>query len=154
MTECVDAACVPSVPCRRTMVVLYALSIVTSVLEPYCSDVDAISATAATADTAETPSFNESAEHDTEVGSMLFLIHSRSVSHSIASASPIAHSAMLFFSPRSSRVSNKKSKLAHSSLVNVDVDPWLGMQAAGGISSGQNVFGKALMALRAELREQ
>ena len=28
-------------------------------------------------------------------------------------------------------------------LVNVDVDPWLGMQAAGGISSGQNVFGKA-----------
>ena len=39
-------------------------------------------------------------------------------------------------------------------LVNVDVDPWLGMQAAGGISSGQNVFGKALMALRAELREQ
>ena len=35
-----------------------------------------------------------------------------------------------------------------------DVDPWLGMQAASGISSGQNVFGKALMAERAELREQ
>ena len=38
-------------------------------------------------------------------------------------------------------------------LVNVDVDPWLGMQAAGGISSGQNVLGKALMVLRAQLRE-
>ena len=32
----------------------------------------------------------------------------------------------------------------------VDVDPWLGMQAAGGISSGQNMFGKALMTLRDE----
>ena len=35
-------------------------------------------------------------------------------------------------------------------VVCVDVDPWLGMQAAGGISSGQNKFGKALMALRDE----
>ena len=35
-------------------------------------------------------------------------------------------------------------------IVNVDVDPWLGMQAAGGISTGQNMLGKALMELRAE----
>ena len=35
-------------------------------------------------------------------------------------------------------------------VVCVDVDPWLGMQAAGGISSGQNRFGMALMALRDE----
>ena len=33
-------------------------------------------------------------------------------------------------------------------LVCVDIDPWLGMQAAGGISSGQNGMGKALMRTR------
>ena len=39
---------------------------------------------------------------------------------------------------------------AQRMVVCVDVDPWLGMQAAGGISSGQNMFGKALMTLRDE----
>ena len=34
----------------------------------------------------------------------------------------------------------------------VDTNPWLGIQAAGGISTGQNHLGKALMELRAELR--
>lgn len=33
-------------------------------------------------------------------------------------------------------------------IVCVDIDPWLGMQAAGGLSSGQNGMGKALMATR------
>ena len=37
-------------------------------------------------------------------------------------------------------------------IVCVDVDPWMGMQAAGGISTGQNMLGKALMALRDEAR--
>jgi len=37
-------------------------------------------------------------------------------------------------------------------IVCVDVDPWAGMQAPGGIASGQNHVGKALMAIRAELR--
>ncbi len=36
-------------------------------------------------------------------------------------------------------------------IVCIDIDPWLGMQAAGGISSGQNVFGKILMEVRDEL---
>jgi len=36
-------------------------------------------------------------------------------------------------------------------VVCVDVDPWMGMQAAGGISTGQNMLGKALMALRDEV---
>ena len=36
-------------------------------------------------------------------------------------------------------------------IVCVDIDPWLGMQAAGGISSGQNGMGKALMKTRDEL---
>ena len=39
-------------------------------------------------------------------------------------------------------------------IVNVDVDPWLGMQAAGGISTGQNMLGKALMELRSEAAAQ
>ena len=34
----------------------------------------------------------------------------------------------------------------------VDLGPWLGMQAAGGISAGQNGMGRALMAVRDELR--
>ena len=33
-------------------------------------------------------------------------------------------------------------------VVCVDIDPWLGMQAAGGISAGQNGMGRALMATR------
>ena len=36
-------------------------------------------------------------------------------------------------------------------IVCVDTDPWLGMQAAGGISTGQNGMGRALMATRDEL---
>jgi predicted NAD-dependent protein-ADP-ribosyltransferase YbiA (DUF1768 family) len=36
-------------------------------------------------------------------------------------------------------------------IVCVDIDPWLGMQAAGGISAGQNGMGRALMATREEL---
>lgn len=38
-------------------------------------------------------------------------------------------------------------------IVCVDVDPWYGMQAAGGISSGQNGLGKILMAVRDELMQ-
>ena len=37
---------------------------------------------------------------------------------------------------------------APKTIVCVDIDPWLGMQAAGGISAGQNGMGKALMATR------
>lgn len=37
-------------------------------------------------------------------------------------------------------------------LVNVDSDQWAGMSAAGGIATGHNHFGKALMRVRAELR--
>ena len=36
-------------------------------------------------------------------------------------------------------------------IVCVDIDPWLGMQASGGISAGQNGMGKALMRARDEL---
>ena len=36
-------------------------------------------------------------------------------------------------------------------IVCVDIDPWLGMQAAGGISAGQNGMGRALVAMRDEL---
>jgi len=36
-------------------------------------------------------------------------------------------------------------------VVCVDIDPWLGMQAAGGISAGQNGMGRALMATREAL---
>ena len=36
-------------------------------------------------------------------------------------------------------------------IVCVDIDPWLGMQAAGGISAGQNGMGRALMATREAL---
>ena len=36
-------------------------------------------------------------------------------------------------------------------IVCIDIDPWLGMQAAGGISSGQNGMGRALMTTRGEL---
>ena len=36
-------------------------------------------------------------------------------------------------------------------IICVDIDPWLGMQASGGISSGQNGMGRALMATRDEL---
>ena len=36
-------------------------------------------------------------------------------------------------------------------IICVDIDPWLGMQAAGGISAGQNGMGKALMATREAL---
>lgn len=40
-------------------------------------------------------------------------------------------------------------------IICVDLDPWLGMQASGGISAGQNGMGKALMRTRDELlREQ
>jgi len=37
-------------------------------------------------------------------------------------------------------------------IVNVDTDPWAGMSAAGGIPTGSNNLGKALMELRGELR--
>ena len=37
-------------------------------------------------------------------------------------------------------------------VVCVDIDPWLGMQAAGGISTGQNGLGKILMELRQEIK--
>jgi len=40
---------------------------------------------------------------------------------------------------------------APKTIICVDIDPWLGMQASGGISSGQNGMGRALMALRAKL---
>ena len=40
---------------------------------------------------------------------------------------------------------------APKKIVCVDIDPWLGMQASGGISSGQNGMGRALMAVRDEL---
>jgi len=33
----------------------------------------------------------------------------------------------------------------------IDLNPFLGIQAAGGISTGENCLGKALMAVRAEL---
>ena len=36
-------------------------------------------------------------------------------------------------------------------LVNVDTDNWAGMAAGGGIATGQNNVGKALMEVRAEL---
>jgi len=36
-------------------------------------------------------------------------------------------------------------------LVNVDTDNWAGMAAAGGIATGHNNVGKALMEVRAEL---
>lgn len=35
----------------------------------------------------------------------------------------------------------------------IDLNPWLGIQAAGGISTGENQLGKALMAVRSELRD-
>jgi len=35
----------------------------------------------------------------------------------------------------------------------VDLDPWLGVQAAGGISTGENRLGKAYMTLRSELQQ-
>ena len=38
-------------------------------------------------------------------------------------------------------------------IVCVDIDPWLGMQAAGGISAGQNGMGKALMRTRDALMQ-
>jgi len=37
-------------------------------------------------------------------------------------------------------------------LVNVDIDKWAGMSAAGGIATGDNNMGKALMKVREELR--
>jgi len=37
-------------------------------------------------------------------------------------------------------------------VVNVDTDPWAGMSAAGGIPTGQNHMGKALMEVRKELQ--
>ena len=40
---------------------------------------------------------------------------------------------------------------APKTLICVDIDPWLGMQASGGISAGQNGLGKALMKTREEL---
>ena len=39
-------------------------------------------------------------------------------------------------------------------VVCVDIDPWLGMQAAGGISAGQNGMGRALMATREALLQE
>lgn len=42
---------------------------------------------------------------------------------------------------------------APKTVVCVDTDPWLGMQAAGGISTGQNGMGRALMATRSRLME-
>jgi predicted NAD-dependent protein-ADP-ribosyltransferase YbiA (DUF1768 family) len=35
-------------------------------------------------------------------------------------------------------------------LVSVDTDPWMGMQAPGGIATGHNNLGKALMQVRGE----
>ena len=40
---------------------------------------------------------------------------------------------------------------APKTIVCVDIDPWLGMQASGGLSAGQNGMGRALMAVRDEL---
>jgi len=40
---------------------------------------------------------------------------------------------------------------APKTIVCVDIDPWLGMQASGGISAGQNGVGRALMATREAL---
>jgi predicted NAD-dependent protein-ADP-ribosyltransferase YbiA (DUF1768 family) len=40
---------------------------------------------------------------------------------------------------------------APKTIICVDIDPWLGMQAAGGLSVGQNGMGRALMATRAAL---
>jgi ribA/ribD-fused uncharacterized protein len=37
-------------------------------------------------------------------------------------------------------------------LVNVDIDKWAGMSATGGIATGENSMGKALMQVRSELR--
>jgi len=37
-------------------------------------------------------------------------------------------------------------------VVNVDIDPWMGMHAQGGISTGRNHLGEALMVVREELR--
>ena len=37
-------------------------------------------------------------------------------------------------------------------IVNADTDSWAGMSAAGGIATGQNNVGKALMQVRGELR--
>merc|ERR1719253_924936 len=48
-----------------------------------------------------------------------------------------------------------RSKLLESGerlLVNVDTDKWAGMSAAGGIATGDNNVGKALMQVRQELR--
>jgi hypothetical protein len=42
---------------------------------------------------------------------------------------------------------------APKTIICVDIDPWLGMQAAGGLSVGQNGMGRALMATRAALME-
>lgn len=39
-------------------------------------------------------------------------------------------------------------------IICIDTDPWAGMQAPGGIPTGQNQVGKALMAVRAELRAE
>ena len=39
-------------------------------------------------------------------------------------------------------------------LVNVDTDHWAGMTAAGGIATGQNNVGRALMEVRAELLDK
>ena len=39
-------------------------------------------------------------------------------------------------------------------IVCVDIDPWLGMQASDGISSGQNGMGRALMATRDMLLQE
>ena len=39
-------------------------------------------------------------------------------------------------------------------LVNVDTDSWAGMSAAGGIATGHNNVGKALMEVRAELLDK
>lgn len=48
----------------------------------------------------------------------------------------------------------KESLLAtgEKTIICIDTDPWAGMQAPGGIPTGQNQIGKALMAVRAELR--
>lgn len=43
---------------------------------------------------------------------------------------------------------------APKTIVCVDIDPWKGMTAAGGIATGQNHFGKALEAVRSELLEK
>lgn len=39
-------------------------------------------------------------------------------------------------------------------LVYLDTDPWAGMMAPGGLATGQNYVGKALMELRSKLRDQ